>query len=153
MIITSAPVRISFIGGGTDFSSWFIPNGGMVISTSIDKYSYLMINRVSKFRQYKYRLCYSKIEEVSSIKDIEHNFIRDVFEYFKIDNAELFHCSDLPTSSGLGSSSTFLASMIQAAATDKQKSLSKEDVINLIWKLEHKNSPNACGYQDAIPAV
>jgi D-glycero-alpha-D-manno-heptose-7-phosphate kinase len=153
MIIASAPVRISFIGGGTDFSEWFVPNGGMCISAAINRYSYIMANPVSPFRQYKYRLCYSQIQETASIESVEHPLIKAVLKEFGVENIELFHCSDLPTSSGLGSSSTFLAALIEAIAKYKGVSLSREEILQLIWRIEHAAAENAGGYQDAIPAV
>ena len=39
MIITRAPFRISFFGGGTDYPAWFVENGGAVLATTFDKFN------------------------------------------------------------------------------------------------------------------
>ena len=43
MLITRTPYRISFLGGGTDYPQWYLKNNGMVLSTTIDKYSYITL--------------------------------------------------------------------------------------------------------------
>ena len=45
-ITTMTPMRISFIGGGTDFKDFYKFNndGGAVISAAINKYVYILIN-------------------------------------------------------------------------------------------------------------
>ena len=53
MIITRAPFRVSFCGGGSDLPSFYEKYGGCVLSTTIRKYMYLTIhNYLIKTRLY-----------------------------------------------------------------------------------------------------
>ena len=56
MLITRTPYRISFLGGGTDYPAWYKKNGGIVLSTSIDKYSYITINSLDNFLRYNFTI-------------------------------------------------------------------------------------------------
>ena len=59
MIITKTPVRISFLGGGTDYPEHFQKHGGSVLVTTIDKYSYLNVKPlISHFFDYDIRISY-----------------------------------------------------------------------------------------------
>ena len=63
MLVCKTPFRISFLGGGTDFPNWYNINNGNVISTSINKYSYISLRFLPKLFNYKFRLRYFKTEE------------------------------------------------------------------------------------------
>mgnify|MGYP000055608288 CR=1 FL=1 len=62
MIITKTPYRISFFGGGTDFPKWYEQEGGEVLSTTIDKYVYVLVRKLAPVFQFNYRLRYFKNE-------------------------------------------------------------------------------------------
>ena len=114
MIITRTPFRISFFGGGTDHPAWFKEHGGRVIATTFDKYCYISIRHLPPFFEHKYRVVYSKIENVSSISEINHPAVREVLKYYKnINGLEIHHDGDLPARSGLGSSSSFTVGMVK----------------------------------------
>ena len=70
MIICKTPLRISYFGGGTDFPSWYKKNNGQVISSSIDKYCYLMIRNLPPFFHFNYRIRYFKSEFTKKISEI-----------------------------------------------------------------------------------
>ena len=70
MLICKTPLRISFFGGGTDFPKWYKKNKGMVISSSIDKYCYLMIRNLPPFFTFNYRIRYFKSEFTKEILEI-----------------------------------------------------------------------------------
>ena len=72
MIITKTPYRISFFGGGSDYPEWYKKNGGAVLSSTINKYIYLSCRFLPSFFKHKYRIVWSKIENVKSIKEIDH---------------------------------------------------------------------------------
>ena len=69
--ISQTPVRVSFLGGGTDYYEYFSREGGCVLGTTIDKYSYITVNHLSKFFEYSIRAAYSKTELVNDINMIE----------------------------------------------------------------------------------
>ena len=73
MIISRTPLRMSFVGGGSDLPSYYRKYGGAVVSTAIDKYVYVTMNR--KFDN-GIRVAYSRVEEVNSVSEIEHQLVR-----------------------------------------------------------------------------
>ena len=84
MIITRTPFRISFFGGGTDYPVWYKKNGGAVLSTTINRYGYITCRFSPPFFKYKYRVSYSKIEEVNHYNHIDHPSVRESLKFLKI---------------------------------------------------------------------
>jgi D-glycero-alpha-D-manno-heptose-7-phosphate kinase len=76
MIISKTPYRISFFGGGSDYPEWYNQLGGEVISSTINKYLYISCRELPNFFNHKYRVVYSKVEEVKKITDIKHKVVR-----------------------------------------------------------------------------
>lgn len=111
MIISKTPLRMSFTGGGSDFSLFYRKYGGAVISTAIDKYVYVSINK--KF-DHGIRVGYSKNEEVSNVKEIKHPLVRAAMEFVGIEGGvEITTVADIPSKgTGLGSSSAFTAGLV-----------------------------------------
>lgn len=115
MIITRTPYRISFFGGGSDYSAWYSNHGGSVLSVTIDKYCYISLRRMPPFLGSKYRVFWSRMETVDKREDILHAGVRGCLEYLGIDDGvEVNHAGDLPARSGLGSSSAFTVGMLSA---------------------------------------
>ena len=113
MIISKTPYRISFFGGGSDYPSWYNEYSGSVLSTSIDKHIYITCRFLPKFFDHKYRIVWSKIENVQNIKDIKHPIVKNLLNHLKIkDGLEIHYDGDLPASSGMGSSSAFTVGLI-----------------------------------------
>lgn len=113
MIITRTPLRISLIGGGTDLPSFYKKSPGAVVSFAINKYVYVITNK--KFDG-RYRISYSKLENVDDVKDIQHNIIRWTLTEAKInDGLEITTIADIPgTGSGLGSSSALTVGLLKS---------------------------------------
>jgi D-glycero-alpha-D-manno-heptose-7-phosphate kinase len=154
MIITKTPYRVSFFGGGTDYPEWFEDNGGAVISTSIQHYCYIHGRYLPSFFDYKYRLVWSKIENVSHIDDIEHPVIREALRWKGEGlGMEIHHHGDLPARSGLGSSSSFSVGIINMLyalyGTIESKKKISEDAIYL----ERVLLKESVGIQDQIAAT
>ena len=82
MIITKTPYRISFFGGGSDYPKWYRKFGGSVLSTTIDKHIYISCRYLPGFFKHKYRIVWSKIENVTDINEIEHHAIRADLKQF-----------------------------------------------------------------------
>lgn len=104
MIIVQTPLRVSFFGGGTDFPSYYLSEGGAVLSSAIDKYIFVVIKK--RFDQ-KLRIGYTRTEMVDSVDEIEHELIREAFRKTGICcGVEVTTMGDIPaTGTGLGSSS------------------------------------------------
>lgn len=128
MIITQTPFRMSFFGGGTDFSGFYNEHGGAVISTTFDKYCYVTVRHLPRFFDYKTHLTYSKEEKVNSVDEIQHPAIRNAMKWLKMDEIRMMYESDLPARSGLGTSSSFAVGMIEAFYALKGKYADKRQL-------------------------
>ncbi len=146
MIISKTPLRISFIGGGTDHlineRSY-----GSVIATSINKFIYLSLipNHEKKFL-----VNYSLREKVDKIDQIKHPIVRETLKYFKIKNPIEIHVAADITSrgSGLGSSGTFSVGLINLLAKYKKLKLNERKLAEIAYYLETKKCKNISGKQD-----
>ena len=78
MIISKTPYRISFFGGGSDYPSWYLKNGGVVLSTTIDKYIHISGRYLPPFFEHKYRIVWSRIENVKEINQIKHRAVKEM---------------------------------------------------------------------------
>ena len=118
MIISKTPYRISFFGGGSDYPDWYLKNGGTVISSTINKYIYISCRDLPPFFKHKHRIIYSKIELVQNISNIQHNVVREalgnIFKKQVKDGLEIHYDGDLPSRSGIGSSSSFAVGLLNA---------------------------------------
>lgn len=113
MIITRTPLRISFVGGGSDLPAFYENERGAVVSTAINKYIYVTVN--PKF-DHKIRVSYSITEIVDSVKALQHEMVREALPMLGIDSGiEITSISDIPSGgTGLGSSSTYTVGLLNA---------------------------------------
>lgn len=154
MIICKTPYRISFFGGGTDFPVWYENNGGQVLSSSIDKFSYLTCRILPPFFSYKYRIRYYKREEVNFIKDIQHPSIRECLIFSKIEQGvDIVHHGDLPAQSGLGTSSSFTVGVLHALYEMNNQNPSKKKLSADAIHIEQNILRENVGSQDQIAAA
>jgi len=116
MIITQTPFRISFFGGGTDYPEHFEKNGGAVLGTAIGHSAYLSVTRFySRLFDYSLRIAYRKVECVKGLEDIEHAPFRECLRHCGIiRDVEINYTGELPSFSGLGSSSSFTVGLLNA---------------------------------------
>ena len=154
MIITRTPFRISFFGGGTDYPKWYEEHGGVVLATTIDKYCYISCRYLPPFFEHKYRVVYSRIENVMHIDDIEHPAAQEVLRYMQCDRGlEIHHDGDLPARSGLGSSSSFTVGLLNALMALQGKYISNDDLAKLAIHIEQDLIKENVGSQDQISAA
>ncbi len=154
MSICRTPTRISFFGGGTDYPKWYLEHGGAVISTTINKYSYITIRHLPKFFDYKFRIRYYKTEETQTVEEIQHPSVRECARFLGLnDGFEIAHNSDLPAGSGLGSSSTFTVGMLHSIhALQNYMPTKRELALNAIH-VEQELIGEAVGSQDQVAAA
>lgn len=151
MIICRSPFRISFFGGGTDFSVWYKENGGAVLSTTIDKYCYISCRRLPPFFEYKHRIVYSKYEHVNKIDEILHPAVRETFRFMNINEGlEIHHDGDLPARAGLGSSSSFTVGLLHALYALKGKMITKKRLALEAIYIEQEMIKEHVGSQDQV---
>ena len=154
MIITRAPFRVSFFGGGTDYPAWYMKNGGKVLATTIDKYCYINVRELPPFFDHKFRIVYSKIESVNKIDDIVHPAVKAVLNYHGCSQGlEIHHDGDLPARSGLGSSSSFTVGLVHALRTLEGKASSKNQLARDAIHIEQDLIGENVGSQDQISAA
>jgi D-glycero-alpha-D-manno-heptose-7-phosphate kinase len=155
MIISRAPLRISFLGGGTDYPEYFLREGGAVLATAIDKYSYVTASPFqSHLFDYGLRISYRKVELVKNINEIEHNVYRECLRLCKLErDLELHNVADLPAFTGLGSSSTFTVSLLQALHSFKGEYRTPEQLAYEAIYVERNLLHDNVGCQDQTLAA
>jgi len=147
MIIVKSPLRISLGGGGTDLPNYYQKKGGQVISTTIDKYVYLIINK--PFSN-EFILKYSKNEKVKKINDIKHKIIKQILgeKKYKCNALEITVLADVPARTGLGSSGAFTTAIIKALNAYFNLKDNKEMIASYATKIEQKSINKSLGLQD-----
>jgi len=147
MIISRTPLRISFVGGGTDMEYFYKKYQGRVISMPIDKYIYIIVKK--RFDE-KIVLKYRKTEIVSSTEEIKHELIKACMELVGIKKSvEIISIADIPSEgSGLGSSSAFTVGLLNALFQFKGQSLDQEELARLACMIEIDICKAPIGKQD-----
>ena len=149
MIITRTPFRISFAGGGTDLKAYYAKEPGKVISTSIDKYIYVVIKRQIGIVEYKYRINWSKVEFKNTIDEIDHPIVREALRMFEIDfPIEITTFTDIPGQTGLGSSSAFAVGLVHALHALKGEMVTKGAIASTAAQIEVDILGRSMGKQD-----
>lgn len=154
IVVAKTPLRVSFFGGGTDYDEWLQANGANIISTTINKYiSVICMFHPEYYGRQHSRIIYKKIESVKSFKDIEHPVVRatlNLLEYKNKRGIEFYYMGDLPSKSGLGSSSAFAICCINGLGKLRNKEFTKKDLALNAIHLEQKILNETVGYQDQI---
>lgn len=147
MIITQTPLRISFLGGNTDFPDFFKKYGGCVISSAIDKYVYCIITE--RFDK-KIYVNWSKKEIVDSVDEIEHELVREAMKKVGIsEGVEITFLADIPSEgSGLGSSSSVLVGVLNALYHYRGDSPSAKQLAEEAVEIEVELLRKPIGIQD-----
>lgn len=152
MIISRTPLRMSFVGGGSDISTFYRRHGGAVISTAIRKYVYVTVNQ--KFDG-GIRLAYSRTEEVDSLEKIDHRLLRATFEMLNLrGGVEITTTADIPSKgTGLGSSSSFTVGLIQAVSAYLGRHISAQELAERSCEVEIGRCGEPIGKQDQYAAA
>lgn len=141
---------MSFFGGGTDYRPFFEEHGGSVLTTTFNKYCYVMVRHLPPFFNHKTQVTYSRIEQVLSPEELQHPMVREAIKYLDMHELHIIYDADLPARSGLGSSSSFAVGLIQAFYALKGKYVSNmqlaEDAIHVERVLCKENG----GEQDQV---
>lgn len=153
MIITKAPFRMSFFGGGTDYPPFFAKHGGSVISTTFDKYCYISVRHLPRFFEYRNQLTYSQIERVRRVDELKHPMVRNAMKYLNMNELGISYDADLPARSGLGSSSSFAVGLLQAFHALKGQYVDNYKLAKEAIYLERTLCAEDGGWQDQIAAA
>src|SRR5688572_26535835 len=152
MIISKTPLRMSFVGGGSDLPVFYRKFGGAVVSTAIDKFVYVSVNK--KFDD-RIRVSYSKTEEVPSVDKIQHPLVREALKMLNIPGGiEITSIADIPAKgSGLGSSSAFTVGVLHALHAFANRYASAEQLARESCEIEIDRCREPIGKQDQFAAA
>ena len=152
MVITQTPLRISFVGGGTDFKEFYSIDGGAVVSTAIDKYVYVIVKE--RFDD-KIVLSWTKKEIVQSVDEIQHELIREAMRKTGVAKGiEAITVADIPSEgSGLGSSSSLTVGLLNAFYAYQGESVSAERLAQEACDIEIGILKKPIGKQDQYIAA
>ena len=152
MIISRTPLRMSFVGGGSDLPVFYRKFGGAVVSTAINQFVYITVNR--KFDE-KIRVSYSKTEEAKTVDRIKHPLVREGMKMLGIDGGvEITSIADIPArGSGLGSSSSFTVGMLQALHAFSGRHAGAEQLAREACEIEIGRCGEPIGKQDQYAAA
>jgi D-glycero-alpha-D-manno-heptose-7-phosphate kinase len=151
MIITRTPFRVGFCGGGSDLPEFYEQHEGCVLSTTINKYMYISIHPY--FEPNQIALKYSQTEIVDSFEKIEHRIFKCALQQFETTGVEITSTADVPSGTGLGSSSTFTVGLLNALNCYKGKYVSKEQLAENACDIEINRLGAPIGKQDQYAAA
>jgi len=152
MIVSKTPLRMSFVGGGSDLPAFYREEEGAVLSTSIDKYMFICVNK--KFDG-RIRISYSKTEDVDTPQQIAHPLVREALAIVGISRGiEIASMADIPSKgSGLGSSSTYTVGLLNALYAYRNQFASKEMLASQACEIEIDRCGEPIGKQDQYSAA
>ena len=155
MVISRAPVRVSFLGGGSDFPDHFHQHGGAVLATAINRYAYVTAQPfLQEYFDHRIRLAYRRSEAVNQVDEIQHPAIRATLKKLGLEaGLEMHVMADLPARTGLGSSSSFVVAMLQALHAHCGRFRSARDLADEAIAIERVILAEAGGWQDQIIAA
>ncbi|MDR3538216.1 MAG: hypothetical protein P4L71_17105 [Acetobacteraceae bacterium] len=156
-VITATPFRVSFFGGGTDFPGYFNRRGGLVLATSVQQYSYVALNSLPRLLEKRFRISYSQLEMVSRIDEIRHDICRATlgeYEALLEDHfVDIHSYADLPTGTGVGSSSAFAVGLVQALHALCGVYLPPKDLARKAILIEREKLGDVGGWQDQVASA
>ena len=151
MIISRTPFRVSFVGGGTDLPEFYTRSPGAVISMAVDRYVYITVNR--RFDD-TLRLSYSKTEIVDRLDCVAHPLFREALRICGVHQGiEATSVADIPSGTGLGSSSSFAVGLLHALHAYRGLHRSAEDLAAEACHLELDILEEPIGKQDQYAAA
>ena len=152
LVISKTPLRITFVGGGTDIPAYYRNYGsGVSIAASINKYVYIWVHK--RFDD-DIRIAYTKTEMVKSVEEIEHPTVREALKLLKITGGiEIASMADIPSGTGLGSSSAFLVGVLNSLHTFKGDKFDSLQIAKEAVKIEREILKEPGGKQDQYIAA
>lgn len=152
MVIVKTPLRISFVGGGSDLKTFYGKTAGMVVSTAIDKFVYAIVKE--RFDELIY-INYSQKECVEHVSEIQHDLVRLAMQTTGVCcGVEITTLADIPSSgSGLGSSSAITVALLHALYTYQNRLVTAEQLAQEACRIEIDILKKPIGRQDQYAAA
>lgn len=146
MIITRTPLRISFVGGGSDLPAYYRHETGAVIGAAIDKYVYVAVKSEYTGRVLAH---YRATEDVAIALHLQHDRMRESLIRHHIESGiEITSMADVPGNTGLGSSSAFTVGLLHALAHYQQRYTDKRILADAACDMEIRRCGAPIGKQD-----
>ena len=151
MIISRTPFRMSFAGGGSDLQAYYGRRPGAVVSAAIDRYMYVTVNH--RFDQ-TIRVSYTKTEIVEQVDLLHHDLVREAMKLTGIGpGIEVTTIADVPSGTGLGSSSSLMVGLLNALYAFQGKYRSPDQLAREACHLEIDVLKKPIGKQDQYAAA
>lgn len=151
MIVSRTPFRLPLGGGGTDLPSYYGKHGGSLLSVSLNKYIYVIVNK--NFDK-GIKASYRKIEEVQKLDDLQHPIAREALRLSGVtEGIEIFSMADAPGNTGLGSSSAYCVGLLNCLYAYKRKHASPQVLADEACKIEMEILKEPIGKQDQYMAA
>ena len=144
---------MSSLSGGTDVKDYYEQYGGAVLSTTFDKYCYLVMRFCPPFFEYSGKLIYRKIEAFNELESIEHPIVREVLKKYAINDIQIIYDADLPARSGIGTSSAFTVGLLNGIHSLRGEFVDKMTLAKEAIHVERVLCNEAGGWQDQITAA
>lgn len=150
LIITRTPLRVSFLGGGSDFQEFFKDETGYVFGSAINLFVYTAVLRHSELADNKYKLTYRINESVDKLDDLQHPLVREILKKYHLDDSGLHIATlaDVPARTGLGSSSAFAVGLINAISALHRTELTQIELATSAIDIERNILGEPGGWQD-----
>lgn len=152
MIIVRTPLRLSFVGGGSDMKAFYQQKDGMVISSAIDKFVYVIVKERFDDKIY---INYSRKECVDHIDEIQHDLVREAMKITGVEKGvEITTLADIPSEgSGLGSSSSITVGLLHAFYAYQNMLVTADQLANEACRIEIDIIAKPIGRQDQHAAA
>jgi len=149
MIHSRTPLRVSFVGGGTDLPSFYRRHGGAVVSSAVIHYIDVMVKPLPPGSKYRYQLNGCEIREAADIDEIESPITREALKFTNVKiPLEIISHSSVPAGTGLGSSSSFTVGLLNALHAVKGECRPAEELAEEACHLEIELLKAPIGRQD-----
>ncbi len=151
MIISQTPYRVSFAGGGTDLPSFYQKEMGAVLSVGLSQHMYVTVSPRFKAST---RVAYTKTEIADSIEQIEHTIAREALRMTELGkHLEITTIGDVPSGTGLGSSSSLAVGLLNALNAYKGQITSPQKLAEQACQIEIDILKKPIGKQDQYAAA
>jgi D-glycero-alpha-D-manno-heptose-7-phosphate kinase len=147
VILARSPFRISLGGGGTDLPSYYSNYGGFILSAAINKYIYIYVNRPAADDYI--RVKYSTYEQVDAPDEVQHDLVRPALSLLDFQNSiEIVSMADIPAGTGLGSSGTYLVTLLSALYEQKRERVPVQVIAEQACHIEMNLAGHPVGKHD-----
>ena len=150
MIGTRTPFRFSFVGGGSDVAAFYEGAPGKVISVTVNKYMYIMLH---PYFSEKFLIKYSTTELVDTVEQVKHPIVQAALRRFSFNGLDINSIADIPSGTGLGSSSAFTVGLLHALYAQAGMFVGKERLADEACQIEIEELKEPIGKQDQYAAA